>query len=209
MVEHYTQYLRKTSSQELLGGKLFLALCTWIISYWESNGNLPHSDVVVDLLCIDNREIYVDAVPRRYSDGPHAVLKVWILGWVSRWVNCAIHGCYISTTESWRERRKSEMLDKNRKPAVPQVIKLAFMAVLPQTVDKTNRNSVLLGYRWDTGGRMHLLLQEMVTGCCELDDADWFWHYNSLRHTPSDVLKFDFELGVKAKALPSGSKTQL
>lgn len=66
----------------------------------EGNENLPHSDVVIDWLCIDNREVDVDAIARGHSDSPHAVLEVWILGWVSRRVNRAIHGCYITTAES-------------------------------------------------------------------------------------------------------------
>lgn len=111
--------------------------------------NLPHSDVVIDWLCIDNREVDVDAIARRYSDSPHAILEVWILCWVSRRVNCAIHGCYISTTESWREERNSKKLGKNRKPDfdLPQVMKPAFMVLSPLTVDKTYHNCVLLGYR--------------------------------------------------------------
>lgn len=150
--------------------------------YRDRNENLPHSDVVVDWLCIDNREIDVDAIPRRYSDSPHAVLEVWILGWVSRRVYCAIHGCYIPTTESWRDRRKSWRLDKNRKPPfdLPQVIKLAFMALSPLTVDKTNHNCMLLGYHWDWEEAMHLLDTTGGDGYClgyrELDDTEWFWH---------------------------------
>lgn len=106
----------------------------------EKNEHLPHSDVVVDWLCIDNREIDVDAITRRYSDSPHAVLKVWILGWVSRRVNCAIHRCYIPTTESWREGRKSARLDKKGNQAfnLHHVIKPAFIKVARPTVDKTN-----------------------------------------------------------------------
>ena len=60
--------------------------------------NLPNSDVVVDRLRIDNRKIYVDAIPWRYSDSPHAVLEMWVLSRVSRRVNRSIHGCYIPPT---------------------------------------------------------------------------------------------------------------
>lgn len=57
------------------------------------------------------------------------------------------------------EGREKAMSDKNRKPVIPQVITVAFMVVLPLTVDKINHNGVLLGYHPDTGGggRMHLL----------------------------------------------------
>lgn len=185
----------------------------WIMSYWERNENLPDSNVVVDWLCIDNREIDVDAIPRRYSDSPHAVLEVWILGWVSRRVNCAIHGCYIPTTESWRERRKSERLDKNRKPVfdLPQVIKLSFMAVSPLTVDKTNHNCVLLGYHLDIWGGLGAPVRHNCRGWL-LVTVNLMtlssWDTTTLPSYPfrGNVLKFDFELRVKAKALPPGSK---
>lgn len=72
--------------------------------------NSPHSDVVVDGLRVDDREVDVDSVPRRNPDCPHAVLEVRILGWMSGRINCAIHGCYIPTAESWRERTESEGL---------------------------------------------------------------------------------------------------
>lgn len=143
------------------------------------NKNLPYSDIVIDWLCIYHREIDVDAITRRYSDGPHAVLEVWIFGWVSRRINRAIHGCYIPTTESWREGRKSVRLDKNKKPVsnLPLVIKLTFMAVLPVTVDKTKNNCVLLGYHWDNGGwlrRLHLL--DTTTGDGYSLPWTW-WHW--------------------------------
>lgn len=121
-----------------------------MMSYRENNKYSPYGDVVIDRLCTYHREIDVDAITRRNSDRPHAVLEVGIFSWVSRGVNCAIHGCYIATTESWRDRR----MDKDRMPVsdLPQVIKLTFMTALPPTVDKTNNNCVLLCYHRDTGG---------------------------------------------------------
>lgn len=83
-----------------------------------TNKDLPHSDVVIDWLCVYHGEIDVDAITWRYSDSPHAILEVRILGRVSRGINSAIHGCYIPTTERWREGRKegrkSVRLYKNR-----------------------------------------------------------------------------------------------
>lgn len=184
------------------------------MSYWENNKDLPYSDVVIDWLCTDHREIDIDAITRRYSDSPHAVLEVGIFSWVSRRVNSAIHGCYIATTESWRDKRKSKDLDKNRKPVseLPQVIKLTFMAVLPLTVDKTNNNCVLLGYHWDTGGWLGMLhlLDTTAGDVYSLQWTWWHWVVLTLKLPVipfrGNVLKFDFELGVKAKLLPSGSK---
>lgn len=63
--------------------------------------NLPHGNVVIDRFCVDYREVDVDAVTRGDSDHPHAILKVRIVGWVTRRINCAIHGGYIPTAESW------------------------------------------------------------------------------------------------------------
>ena len=104
------------------------------MTYLERIGNLPHSDIVVDWLSIDNREIDGDAVPRRHSDSPHAVLKVWILSWVSRRVNCAIHACYIPTTESCREGKIRDAGFKKKK---------AFLA-LPQIVKPTQSHSLIV-----------------------------------------------------------------
>lgn len=120
----------------------------------ERDENLPHSDIVVDWLRIDDGEIDVDAIAWRHSDSPHAVLEVWILSWVSRRVNGAIHGRYISTTESWSEGRKSERMEKNTETVFDllQVIKVVFMTVPPLTVDKTNHNWMLLGYRCECCG---------------------------------------------------------
>lgn len=73
------------------------------------------------------------------------------------------------------EGREKAMSDKNRKPVIPQVITVAFMVVLPLTVDKINHNGVLLGYHPDTGGgecTCQTQMQGMVTGCCEVDDDD-------------------------------------
>lgn len=90
--------------------------------------NLPHGNVVIDRLCVDYREVDVDAVTRGDSDHPHAILKVRIVGWVTRRINCAIHGGYIPTAESWNrgwliENIKKHVLD------LLQVIKGAFMAI--------------------------------------------------------------------------------
>lgn len=109
------------------------------LSNCERYGNSPHSDVVIDWLCVDDREVDVDAIPRRYPDCPHAVLEVRILSWVPGRINCAIHGCYVPTAESWKEGRESERLMENEKPTLNllQVINffsLSFMVVWPLTL---------------------------------------------------------------------------
>lgn len=91
----------------------------WMPPHCETHGNSPHSDVVVDRLRIDDREVDVDAIPGRNPDCPHAVLKVRILGRVSGGINCTIHGCYIPTAESWRERRESEELTEKPTAELP------------------------------------------------------------------------------------------
>lgn len=93
--------------------------------------NSPHSDVVVDRLRVDDREVDVDAITRRNPDCPHAVLEVWILGWVSRRINCAIHGCYIPTAQSWRERRESGGLAEN--PTAYQKARKRFLLLFMGT----------------------------------------------------------------------------
>lgn len=173
-------------------------MCAWWIT-----GNLPHGDVVVDWLCVYYREIDEDAVARRHSDSPHTVLEVWIIGWVSRRVNCAIHGCYIATTESWRGRgEKSDRLDTN--------FKSVFDSFQVITVDKTNHNCVLLiTEKWEgmggvpvrknCRGRLLITLNLMT-----LSGSDTKTLLSYLFR--GNVLKFDFEQGVKAKALSSGFK---
>lgn len=70
------------------------------------NANLPNCYVVIDRLRIDYREIDVDAVSGRYSDSPHAVLEMGILGWVSGRINCTVHRRDVATTESCDEGKK-------------------------------------------------------------------------------------------------------
>ena len=60
----------------------------------------PDSDVVINGLRVEKGEVDVDPVPRGDSDGPHAVLEVWVLGRMPRGVYGAIQGGDISTAES-------------------------------------------------------------------------------------------------------------
>lgn len=133
----------------------------WILSHFERYGNSPHSDVVVDRLRIDDREVDVDAIPRRNPDCPHAVLKVRVLGWVSGRINCAIHGCYIPTAESWRERRESEGLTEIQLLNYQKARKL-FLLFLHGHLD-TNFGwiSLLSGYWWytDIKSRMQWIVE--------------------------------------------------
>lgn len=69
----------------------------------------------------------MDAIPRRNPDGPHAVLEVRILGWVSGGINCAIHGCYIPTAESCRERSESGALTEKPTAELLWAIKLFLL----------------------------------------------------------------------------------
>lgn len=120
----------------------------WTPSHCERYGNSPHSDVVVDRLGVDDREVDVDAIPRRNPDGPHAVLEVRILGWVSGRINCAIHGCYIPTAESCRERSESEGLTEKPTAELLWAIKL-FLLLFTVIWTLTLTGSAC---RWATGG---------------------------------------------------------
>lgn len=116
----------------------------WILSHCERHGNSPHSDVVIDRLRIDDREVDVDAEPRRNPDCPHAVLEVRILGWVSGRINCAIHGCYIPTAESWRERSEQKNQVLNYQKARKRFL-LLFMVIRALTLTGSARRQAAGG----------------------------------------------------------------
>lgn len=120
----------------------------------ETHGNSPHSDVVVDRLRIDDREVDVDAIPGRNPDCPHAVLKVRILGRVSGGINCTIHGCYIPTAESWRERRESEELTEKPTAELPGGQKTISPSLHGHPDTNFDRISMPSGYWWYTDIRV-------------------------------------------------------
>lgn len=133
----------------------------WILAHFVRYRNLPHSDVVVDRLRIDDREVDVDAIPRRNPDCPHAVLKVRILGWVSGRINCAIHGCYIPTAESWRERSESEGLTEKPTAELPEGQKTISPSLHGHLDTNFDPISLLSGYWWytDIKSRMQWIVE--------------------------------------------------
>lgn len=80
------------------------------------------------------------------------------------------------------------------------------MVILPLTVDKISHNSVLLGYHPDTGGENAPVRHKCKEWLLSVVKLIMMTDFDSktLSITALQMFKSDFELRVKAEALPSG-----